>query len=80
MLKLFKLNMFSNYTTIQNYFGFFNGYKVMQATRKFDNSNNSFYPKFLNCIIIFLNPGGLQVHPLHPSRGAHACKYYVQLN
>jgi hypothetical protein len=57
MIKLFKLNTFSNCMRIQNHFGFFDGYKVMPDTKKFDNDNNSLYLTFLNCVLFFKNPG-----------------------
>jgi hypothetical protein len=66
--------------TIQNYFCFYDGYKVMQATRKFDNNNNnSIYFTFLIFLNFFLKPGGYKCTPLHPSRGAQVCITLIKL-
>jgi hypothetical protein len=46
-------------------FGFFDSYKVIQATRKPINDNNSLYPACLY-VFFFLNPVGASASPLTP--------------
>jgi hypothetical protein len=71
-----RLNIFSNCMTIQNYFIFFNNFKVMQTTRKSNNDNDSLYHKFLNFIFFFKKiQGDTNAPSLHSSRDAHGTNH-----